>query len=76
MDELDELMQLIIDKFRIGLPIDADTPLLSTGIIDSLHVAELIGVLSRHYDVRFDLADVGVDNFDTVAQMYEMLQPQ
>ena len=49
--------------------IQPHTPLLSSGLIDSFGVAAMLAALETRYAVAIDLADVGVDNFDTAAQI-------
>jgi acyl carrier protein len=53
----------------IAAELDAETPLVSSGIIDSLRFAELLALVEKHYGVKIDANDVGIDNFDTAAQI-------
>ena len=53
--------------------VTASTPLISTGVIDSFTVAALIADLEAAFRVRIDPADIGVDNFDTPAQMLQFI---
>ena len=50
-------------------PIDADTDLLLTGLVDSLGVVMIVGWMEAELDVAIDPADVVLDNFQTVGQM-------
>jgi acyl carrier protein len=67
---IDEMIALIRDALHITLPFGADTPLISSGIVDSFRVAALVTVLESHYRVHIDLRQIGADNFDTARQMY------
>ena len=69
-----ELIDLIRREFRITLPLTATTPLISSGLIDSLRVAELLLALETKYGRAIDPRDVGTDNFDTPAQMLAFLE--
>jgi acyl carrier protein len=66
---MDELLSLIRARVEAGLPITATTALISSGIIDSFAVAALVAELETRFEVTIDGGDIGVDNFDTPAQM-------
>lgn len=53
-----------------------DTPLLSTGIVDSFDVAALLGAIEDLYAVVIDPEDVDVDSFDTPAQMLVRIEAE
>lgn len=71
---MDRLLNLIKKSFDIDFDINHDTPLISTGIIDSLRVAQLLTVLEREYGKVISTRDVGTDNFDTPKQMEKFLE--
>jgi acyl carrier protein len=71
---MDELINTIRRELRITVPIQPDTPLLSSGIVDSFAVARLLTTLETHYGIALDPAELGVDNFDTARQMLEQVQ--
>lgn len=50
-------------------PIEADTDLLLTGLVDSLGVVMIVGWMEAELGVAIDPADVVLDNFQTVGQM-------
>jgi acyl carrier protein len=66
---MNELLRLIRSELDIVYPIEARTPLLSSGIIDSFRFATLLGALELRYGVSIDPANVGADNFDTPSQI-------
>jgi len=74
-------VQDVIDVVRdvvgpgLGVDIGPDTPLLSTGIVDSLAVAELIERLNRVGARQLGVEDLGVDNADTPAQLLDLISP-
>ncbi|HEY7661408.1 MAG TPA: acyl carrier protein [Actinomycetota bacterium] len=51
-----------------------DTPLLSSGLMDSLAVEQLLLFLEDEYRVRFEDADYSVENFETVIAIEELLR--
>ena len=68
-----DLIGLIKREMKVDLPLEPDTPLLSSGIINSFEVVQLLFFLENHFNVSIDPADVGVDSFDTVEQISEYL---
>jgi acyl carrier protein len=64
-----ELIPLIREALDIDLPFEADTPLISSGVIDSFRMAALVTALESHYGIHIELTQIGADNFDTVRQM-------
>ncbi|MBW3541925.1 MAG: hypothetical protein KY476_16780 [Planctomycetes bacterium] len=71
---MDEFVALIRQELHLSLPLEAHTPLISSGLIDSFQVVSLLVALEAAYGVRVDPADIGVDNFDTLAQMHRWVE--
>lgn len=57
----------------IGSSIEPDSPLLSSGVIDSFAVAALAEALQQTYGARIEVDDLGVDNADTPRQLAELV---
>jgi len=70
---LDGLIALVREVIRTSVPVTADTPLLSTGIVDSFQLATFLATLRTRYGARIELNEIGVDNFDTPRQMVAFL---
>lgn len=64
---------MVKGELKLDLPIEADTPLISSALVDSLQVTRLLVALEARYRVRIDPQDIGVDNFDTARQMREFI---
>jgi acyl carrier protein len=61
--------QALIDyiKDRSGISdFDAETPLFSGGLLDSMAVLELTAFVERKAGVKFAVSDVILDNLDSV----------
>jgi acyl carrier protein len=54
--------------------IEAATPLMTSGLIDSFQLATLIDSLEAHFKVIIDPREIGVDNFDTPKQIHNYIQ--
>lgn len=55
-------------------PIEPDTDLLLTGLVDSLGVVMIVGWLEDRLDIEIDPADVVLTNFQTVQQMLNYVE--
>ena len=51
--------------------IEVDTPLFSSGIIDSFALVDLIIFLEGQCDFRISAMDVNLDNMDTIKRMLD-----
>jgi acyl carrier protein len=71
---MNEIFAIIERRLVQKLPLEPDTPLLSSGLIDSFGVAELIAELEKELHTRINPAEIGVDNFDTPAQIHNYVQ--
>jgi acyl carrier protein len=50
-----------------------DTPLLSSGMLDSLCVEQLLVFLEEELGVEFDESDYTAENFETINAMVDLL---
>ncbi len=67
--QLPDLIALIRIEFPEAGVVEDDTPLLSSGIVDSFGIGALIAAIEDTAGVVLPLEHVGVDNFDTPAQI-------
>jgi len=71
-----ELLTFIRESFLAGDPegeLDADTPLLELGILNSLNTALLIAHLGEKFGVDVPLADVTATTFKSVRTLSEIV---
>ena len=57
-----------------GAPIDADSPLISSGLIDSLSMVSMKVFLDQTYRLRIPDTETSTEAFDTIAGMVKMLR--
>jgi len=58
----------------VGSKVDDADPLISAGMIDSLTIVKLIGLVERKLDLVLPLEDVQPDDFDSVDLVVETFQ--
>jgi acyl carrier protein len=51
-----------------------DTPLLSTGLVDSLAIVDLIGFVEERWRVQVEPMELSVDNFGSISAMFDFVQ--
>jgi acyl carrier protein len=70
MDDVTETIRRFVLETALPGESDAsladDTPLQTSGILDSLKTLELITLLEERFGVVLDVYDTGVDRFDTI----------
>jgi acyl carrier protein len=71
---VEELLAILTRFTTAKGGISVDTPLLSSGIVDSFHLVQLLVELEAVYAIQIDLAEVGVDNFNTPEQILSFLK--
>ena len=60
----------LADVLRIDLaPLDRDSELVSTGIVDSMDLVRLVAHLERCFDVTIADAEIDVRRFGTIARI-------
>ncbi|MGI9602002.1 MAG: acyl carrier protein [Acidimicrobiales bacterium] len=69
MTMTDQLIELISTEINpaAGTPIEADTDLLLTGVVDSLGVVRIVNWIEDEAGVEVDPVDVTLENFSTVS---------
>jgi serine O-acetyltransferase len=76
VEDVEKLIGHIRATVRIREPLSADTPLFTSGLVDSLNVAVLLDALEEAYGVSISAEDVSADSFDTPLQILAVVQRQ
>jgi acyl carrier protein len=71
---MEQLLHLLRDSLGLDGDLGPDTPLISSGLVDSFGVIGLLGDLESHYGVIIEPEEVDVDSFDTPRQILDRLQ--
>jgi acyl carrier protein len=59
---------------RPKYPLDQDTRLISSGLIDSFHLVDLAVFVEEKFGVRIDDSELNADTFDTVPQLSALIR--
>jgi len=66
----DGLLQFMENKLGVDTSqVDADTPLFSSGIIDSTGMVELIVFVESIAEIKFSPDDITLDNLDSIGRI-------
>lgn len=66
----DELSQFLQDELALGPDeFDRDTPLFSSGLVDSFSLVSLMTFVETQTGVAIGPEDVNLDNFDTLGRI-------
>lgn len=59
---------------RPKYPLDKDTALISSGLIDSFHLVDLALFVEENFGVRIDDSELNANTFDTVQQLGALIR--
>ncbi len=78
MDEIREaVLEYVIDEYideDDDMEVDADTALISSGIVDSFSMVSLKAFLENKYDIRIPDEDATPEAFDTVNSIVQIVE--
>jgi len=78
MDEIREaVLEYVIDEYideDDDMEVDADTALISSGIVDSFSMVSLKAFLENKYDIRIPDEDATPEAFDTVNSIIQIVE--
>ena len=79
-DRLDDLEHELIAMISASVvhdePIEADTELLLSGLVDSIGVIRIVSWIEDHLEIEIDPVDVVLENFQSVAAMVDHVTPR
>ena len=73
----EEMRQYVLNEFLPGEKasnLHDDTPLRSSGIIDSVGLLRMIDFIESRYTIQVDAHEAGVENFDRIEDMAMFIQ--
>ncbi len=70
---MDKLIE-ILNSLRPGVDFASQTKIVDDGILDSMTIARLIGLLEDEYDIEFEVTDLVPENFNSVDAMMKMIE--
>ena len=77
---LQETIDLLIERIRDDIletpdrKLNENTPLISSGLIDSFHLVDVALFVEELFNVRIEDYELNADTFDTVEQLAELIQ--
>ncbi len=71
-----QIRQFILDTFVLGknIPLCDDDSFLSSGLLDSMGILEIIGFLEAQYGVEFGENDLVPENLDSINRIEAFLE--
>ena len=78
MDEIkDVVLEYVIDEYvdeDDDIEVEADTALISSGLVDSFSMVSLKAFLERTYDIKIPDEDASPEAFDTVNSIVKIVE--
>lgn len=69
-----DLVAMIIEEITFGQPVETETDLLLTGLVDSIGVIRIVTWIEEHLEIEIDPGDVLLENFQTVALIVQYVK--
>ena len=70
----DDFSQFLVEELGVeGDNLQPETPLFSSGLIDSFSLVTLMSFIENAGEVSIDPADVTLDNFDNIERMLQFI---
>ena len=76
IEPLSRVQAVLLEQFPMlrSLPLEADTALISTGLLDSFALVTLITALDRAFSIDIDVDQVELEAFETPGAIAELCQ--
>ena len=58
---------------RAAATLDESTPLITSGILDSIGTVRLVSFLEEQFGVQLDAHEIGVDHLNTLTQIAQLV---
>lgn len=71
---VEDLIGYLKNDLNIDEPVDAETELFSSGLLDSVSMVSLITFIEERSGATIQPGDVTLDNFDTVERIQTYVQ--
>lgn len=73
----DAIRGFIVSKYLPGESpgnLHNDTPLQSSGLLDSLAIVNLANFVEQHFKIRLDVRDTATERFDSIDQIVALVR--
>lgn len=68
-----ETLQAYFAKEQNAKDLKVDTPLLTSGLLDSLGIVKLLSFIEDEFDTEIDDSDFDPENFETLASIAKLI---
>lgn len=73
-----QIKDYVVGRFLPGQPTAAalttSSPLIETGLIDSMALVVLVGWLEQHFQVQIDPGDILLENFNSIDRIATLVE--
>ena len=63
-----------MNSLKPGVDFTEQTRIVDDGILDSMTIARLIGLIEDEYDIEFEVTDLIPENFNSVEAIMNMIE--
>ena len=76
---MDGILKMVVDIAKesdrdiVATTIDKDTPLMTTGLLNSLAIVRIVSAIESRYSIRIPFQAIVKENFDNVRTIEELV---
>lgn len=64
----------LLNGIRTDIDFENTNNLVSSGILKSFDIIQIVGMIDEEYDVKIPVAELKPENFDTAKALFEMIK--
>jgi acyl carrier protein len=76
-DMVSEIQDFVLENYLPGESrsnLQGDTPLRTSGILDSIATLNLIGFIEQRYGIQVEAHETGIENFDRISDIVAFVE--
>lgn len=76
MDQKEQIKAILLEHFiQTDDPneLTNDTPLISSGVLDSISILQMVDIIEKTFNVAFDAHEIDREYFDSINRIDEMV---
>ena len=66
MDNKEKIKEILVESFIDSEDLNYDTPLISSGVLDSISMLQFIDKLEKVFEISFEAHEIDKDKFDSI----------
>ena len=74
MDQKEKIKSILLNGFIEVDELQNDTTLISSGVLDSISILQLVDTLEKEFEIAFEAHEIDRDKFDTIDLINKLVE--